>query len=260
MNQPTQPIDWRPTERDDLPFFPRPFRLWLSAGILAVGAVALIPFDPRISQAVRAIDLPGDVKRGIGLCEAFAHSFGVVLILACLWQAAPDLRRRLPRVIACALLPGIAVNAIKLLVVRLRPIAYRDVPELGWESWVGIGSRFGGSPELNGYLSQSFPSGHAATAIGFALGLAWLFPRGRGMFLAVAVLASLQRVISAAHWPSDTLAAAAVALGVGAFCLTPGPLSRWFDRWERRGHRAMSKGSFRGPSQPLQQRSGNNAA
>jgi membrane-associated phospholipid phosphatase len=137
--------------------------------------------------------------------------------------------------LACALLPGVVVNLLKLLVVRLLPIAYDVVQEFGWESWVGIGTRFDSTQTLNSYLTQSFPSGHAATAFGFALGLAWLFPRGRGMFLTVALVASLQRVVSAAHWPSYTLAGAAIALVVAGLCVAPGPISRRFERWEQRG-------------------------
>ena len=56
-----------------------------------------------------------------------------------------------------------------------------------------------------------FPSAHAATAVGLAIALGVLYPRGRWLFIAFAFLAGLQRIEAQAHFASDVLAGAAVA-------------------------------------------------
>ena len=66
--------------------------------------------------------------------------------------------------------------------------------------------------QQNSYDFQAFPSAHSATAFGFALGLSWLFPKGRWYFFALAILAASQRVLSLAHWTSDVFFGAAVGL------------------------------------------------
>ncbi|HBE71417.1 MAG TPA: hypothetical protein DDW52_25000 [Planctomycetaceae bacterium] len=58
---------------------------------------------------------------------------------------------------------------------------------------------------------RSFPSGHSATAWGLAIGLCLAFPRASGVLVFVATLASIQRISSGAHYPSDVLAGAAIA-------------------------------------------------
>jgi membrane-associated phospholipid phosphatase len=84
---------------------------------------------------------------------------------------------------------------------------------------------------------QSFPSGHTAAAVGLAIGLAWLYPRGRWMFYAFALIAASQRWANRDHFVSDSCAGAAIATCVAAFVLGGSALQRWFDRFERRGEK-----------------------
>ena len=81
---------------------------------------------------------------------------------------------------------------------------------------------------------QSFPSAHTATAAGLAMGLAWLFPRGRWMFSALAALVACQRVVVGAHFPSDTMVGAAVGCVVAACFIDRRVLGPHFDAWEAR--------------------------
>jgi membrane-associated phospholipid phosphatase len=192
----------------------------------------VLPLDLSIARWFTSADMPGDLRRVFGLCEIFAHSFGVLLIVWCVWHLHPASRRRLPRVLACALAPGILVWLLKYSVVRLRPASLLADAESAGPSWIGIGNRLFGSEPLNSYLTQSFPSGHAATATGFAIGLCWLFPRGRWPLYTIATIAATQRIASAAHWPSDVFAGAALAFFVGAILTGPNPISRIFDRLE----------------------------
>jgi membrane-associated phospholipid phosphatase len=72
----------------------------------------------------------------------------------------------------------------------------------------------------------SFPSGDAALAFASAAALSILWPRWRWAFCAVAAIVAAERVLENAHWLSDTIAAAAYAIG-GAWVIR-----RWW--WDKR--------------------------
>ncbi len=193
-----------------------PRGLWLAACLLASGLLAM-PFDGLISEAFRLDRLPGDVRRILGLSEIFAHGFGVAVALMLIWALSPRGRSVIPRVAACALLPGLLVNLIKLSVGRYRPNAYEELEAAG-SSWIGLFPAWNTDSTMEaGYAIQAFPSAHAATALGLAIGLAWLAPRGRVLFFGLACLAMMQRVESQAHWPSDVFWGAAIALAVASW-------------------------------------------
>ena len=203
-----------------------------------MAAVAVMPWDAAgVRWASASYGLPGDLRRLIELGEVFAHGAGIALILASLAWAIPAARPRLWRVAACAAFPGLAADGIKLLVGRLRPAAF-DVADLsaGRATWLGWNPRwFDPDGSAVGYLAESFPSAHAATAAGLAVGLAWLFPRARVPAACFAVLAMLQRVVGAAHWPSDVLAGAAIGLLLSQCLIYSRAAERLFSRIEHRG-------------------------
>lgn len=153
--------------------------------------------------------VPGDLRRLVQLAEVFAHGTGVGMILVALWVLDRDRRLYIPRVAALAFLSGIIANVCKLLVSRNRPMAF-DVSGDTVVSFIGIP----GNTEL--WELQSFPSGHTATAVGLAIALSSLYPRGRKLFTVLAVLAAAQRVLFDAHFLSDTLAGAGIACFVAA--------------------------------------------
>ena len=76
---------------------------------------------------------------------------------------------------------------------------------------------------------QSFPSAHTATAVGLAIGLSWMYPRGRWLFAVFAALVACQRMQSCAHYLSDTLFGATVGFLVATVCIE---YVKWFDRFE----------------------------
>ena len=51
--------------------------------------------------------------------------------------------------------------------------------------------------------------------------------------MVLARLATLQRIDSQAHHPSDTFFGAAIACLTCSCLFTTGPLARWFDHWEQ---------------------------
>ncbi|MEX2141109.1 MAG: phosphatase PAP2 family protein [Pirellulales bacterium] len=202
-------------------------KAWLPLVLVIVGWTVL-PLDLRVARWCLERNFPDPLSKWFSLCEIFAHGLGVVAILASIAVLDPVRRVGLPRLITASLGAGLAANACKLLLARVRPHSFSFHGDVGdtfshWFPWASAGSNL-----------QGFPSAHMATAAGLAMGLAWLYPRGRLLFLLLAVSAGGQRVVSGDHFLSDVIWGAAV----GAFCaiglLNGGLLAPWFNRLERR--------------------------
>lgn len=76
-------------------------------------------------------------------------------------------------------------------------------------------SPFGGS----GW--DSFPSGHATSAVAIAAVLAVRFPRGRWIFIGAAVAIAASRILRGAHFLTDTVGGAALGWLVGVVAAHP---------------------------------------
>jgi membrane-associated phospholipid phosphatase len=193
----------------------------IACGLTLLGIGSLY-FDTLIADTVRNGNLPGDVSRILDVSEFFAHGFGVVVIMSGIWILVPQCKRFIPRMLFCAFGAGLAANLIKFCVGRFRPVAYVDeMPQTITDSWCGFFLSFNSNTELSwSHPVQSFPSAHAATAFGLAVALGWLFPKGKYYFLCLATLASAQRIVSLAHWTSDTFIGAAVGILVAQFIIS----------------------------------------
>lgn len=179
--------------------------------VFAILAFVVAPFDPKITSTLNMTTQSGDLRRIMALSEIFAHGFGVVIVIAGILFLAPQKVRQLPRLVSCLTLVAVAVHLIKHLVLRRRPQSFVFLPEQSAESWWVL--KVGDQPIWNSeFLLQSFPSGHSANAFAIALGLSWMFPRGRILFFGLATMAMLQRIMFLAHWPSDCLFGVAIAL------------------------------------------------
>ena len=184
------------------------------AGCVALAASPLVMIADRVvSAAVRGGPMPGDLRKAIELSEAFAHGSGVAVILISVLLVCSRPRKAIWTVILMTAASGITANVLKAVFVRARPYTYDSQADLvtdvtGWE-FLGSGNFWDAS-------QRSFPSGHTATAWGLAIGLSLLLPRGRILFVCLAILATYQRLYSGAHFPSDTVA------GFGVACLICG--------------------------------------
>lgn len=209
---------------------PRPFLQHIAIGVgLLVLGLLLSFFDVQIIAASDPKEWPGDLRRVFKLSEIFAHGFGVAVIIFAIWNLSPEKRRHIPRLLSCAAFPPITAHLIKLFAARKRPTCFLDMhlvptwPESSRETWVGVGRQVAWNTE---YVTQSFPSAHAALVCGLAIGLSFLYPRGRWLFLCLAIIAATQRVIFLAHWPSDV--AVGSALG---FLIAGGLVQNWGIGW-----------------------------
>ena len=195
---------------------PRPApKLVRLPAVLALLALAAMAIDMPVARWVEAERYPGELKHFLDLCEAFAHGYGVAVILIAVLTLDISARSHLAKIVAATACVGISSNLLKLVIARTRPHHF-DMARGAAESF---GAWFP-SPAL-GSGQQSFPSGHAALAAALAMTLTWLYPRGRYLFATLAALAACQRVVAGAHYPSDVLAGAAFGT------LVSGLILRW---------------------------------
>jgi len=192
-----------------------------------------IPGGWRLSVLIGLIVLPGLVFADRGLMMAVqtwrwpplvdlmrvltwlgygAVDVGVLLTLALWgwWRGDRGLTMRGLAAAATVAGAGLLDQVLKNVACRARPTA------------LGAGAFFANFPCFpTPYATASFPSGHATTAFATAVVLALWYPRGKGVFLGLAVLVGLSRVMLGAHFPSDVLAGAllgsVVALAVYAY-------------------------------------------
>ena len=179
---------------------------WSLSALFAMAGIAVMPLDQMLGNPNNLESLPGDLTRIVTLSEIFAHGFGVALVGAAVWIFSSNDRKLIPRIAMCAIWPALGANLVKLLFARFRPIKYFD--EFSQANFPStIGDTFLGFMPIQRfntvYVAQSFPSAHAATVWGLAIGMSWAFPKGRWLFVGIAILASIQRVTSFAHWSSD---------------------------------------------------------
>ena len=193
-------------------------RFVVSSGWILLATVVLvlvfIPFDPRLSQ--RAQSLPEGVVgfnrmiTDFGTFRWMLYSTGLFAILAYIgarfWTSSPYSGRvaTAGRLFAYFFLTigsaSVFVHLLKFLIGRARPELFTDL------------GAYSLTPFTGDNLYESFPSGHSAAAGAFFGAFAMLVPRFRGLFLALALVIGVSRVIVGAHYPSDV--AAGLLLGL----------------------------------------------
>lgn len=209
------------------------------ASLFAVLAALALLIDIPVAALCLDRCIGGEVGNLIRLSEAFAQGMSVGAIILTVGVLDPANRRRLPRLVTLSLGAGLVCDVFKLIVPRARP-GHGELPEtaratfLGWEPF----AEAQGFGDVLDHGIQSFPSGHTTVAVGLAIGLMWLYPRGRWLFAFFALLASSQRVVFGAHFPSDVLAAGALACIVAATCFSSRRPGAWFDRFEMEAPKA----------------------
>lgn len=207
-------------------------RLCLLAALFAIFVPVAFAADLAVTSLCRAGCLPGDVRKLVVLAEVFAHGVGVACILLTVVVLDRTRLRTLPRLIACAFGAGLMANVVKMVVIRVRP---RDNQFASvWETFQGWFPLFTSENLDRAFDSnlQSFPSAHTATAVGLAVALGTLYPRGRWLFACFAALAAMQRIEVNAHFLSDVMAGAAIGCLAAALCYSQRTLGKWFDRIE----------------------------
>ncbi len=216
------------SESTSTPTTPRPSGLFIPAAVFTVLGVVAFAVDVPLARYCNYLKVedkfPGDIERLFNMSEVFGHGLGVIMILITVFVLDAGRRRSVARLTACAFGSGLAANCVKMMIARWRPHSFDLDTGRVWDTFCGL-MLLGGE----GSKMQSFPSAHTATAVGLAIGLSWMYPRGRWLFAVFAALVACQRMQSCAHYLSDTLFGAAVGCLMATVCIQH---AKWFDRFE----------------------------
>lgn len=101
-------------------------------------------------------------------------------------------------------LPGLASNLLKRLFGRARPDQFLDTGTFQFQHF------------LNDWSFQSFPSGHATTAMATAFVIGFMAPRFFRLILLIAVMTGISRVVIGMHYPTDVAAGFVIGM-LGAY-------------------------------------------
>jgi membrane-associated phospholipid phosphatase len=201
---------------------------WATFGLFVVAGLLAFLIDVPVSRAMVHDHALQHLHRFLEMIEPFGQPTAVIAVSLAVLLCGEARRATGFRVAAGALLPGLAVDVLKLCVARVRPRHF-DFQGSVLDTFSGLLPGSGAGSHF-----QSWPSGHTATAVGFCLALSAVFPQGRWLFRALAALVALQRIESGAHYLSDTLFATGVACAVHIMVFGSGPVGQWFERIEAR--------------------------
>lgn len=100
--------------------------------------------------------------------------------------------------------PGLIANLIKRTVGRARPSEYETAGAFSFQH------------VFNDWQFQSFPSGHATTAIALAFVIGFRWPRLFLLFLVIGTVAGISRIPVGMHYPADVFGGLVVGM-LGAY-------------------------------------------
>jgi lipid A 4'-phosphatase len=193
--------------------------LW-SAATAAVIAVCVLYIDKPLALRLHDLD-PGIHRLFAGIASlgvSTGYLVGAALLFLGLRLAArnPALAAWRERLVAWSYLPGfvfVAMAASGLTVNILKAVFGRARPKLLFS---------GGEDYYFGFFGTqadywSFPSGHAVTIVAFVAALHRLWPRHLAAYVLVAAVIALARVAIAAHYLSDVVMAAYIAVVMTAY-------------------------------------------
>jgi membrane-associated phospholipid phosphatase len=182
--------------------------LWL---VVILGAAC---FDASIARLIHDSGFDADLKSRKVLCAVLKtpgeYWFAVVCAVAVYLIRSRDWRSAVFIILATAM-SGIN-GFVKWLAGRTRP--YKLFDDLGQAVLAPfqLTPFRGGLPGLFQSKNLCFPSGHACMAFAVAESLAILFPRARFAFYGVASITAIERFAENAHYLSDCVAGAAIAI------------------------------------------------
>lgn len=188
---------------------------WLPPSLLCLLGSAALWIDIPVARLARQDRFPGQLKELLENLEPFGHGGAVAVIAIVVYRLESRCRlRNSTGVLLAAFGAGLTANLLKLAVHRVRPWYIAPDVAHGLETF---GEMFVSINGENG--NQSFPSAHAATAMGLAIALAGYYPRGRLVFYALAGATAASRIIAPSHFVSDTLAGLALGIVIGQLVL-----------------------------------------
>ncbi|MGB1661590.1 MAG: phosphatase PAP2 family protein [Planctomycetota bacterium] len=199
-----------------------------------------VTFDQQMILEVRTAYDPGEaaptwlhsLRRFASLTTHLAEGYAVVALLLIMtiftrmkssWR---DWRGPVQGAFLGAITAGVAVQGLKILIGRGRPneLIYR-----AWPDWQPISLE---------HSHHSLPSGHSTAAGVMVTMLCVLFPRLSGLWILLGIWLCATRVLTAEHWPSDTIP----GFLLGALCS-----AFWISRFQRGADRNQRDTSSQRP-------------
>jgi lipid A 4'-phosphatase len=180
-----------------------------------------------VSVSAETIDRPAalychrlgpDLHALFGMVTRLGLAWGYLVLFALAFAVLhwggrlPRLRPLALRMRALSALPAFlfaAVAASGLTADLLKVMIGRTRPKLLFADHLYAFDGFALRPD-----HWSFPSGHTTTIVALAAALTWLWPRHVLFYVLVAALVAASRVVVGAHYPSDILAGAFIAVAV----------------------------------------------
>lgn len=198
-----------------------PASVWLLAGLalaLASGACALwvdlsltVWMRQSVSHGVnQSFEWIGEIgESGHYIVMALAFYVTGLIGLARGWRnpvrlSYASMARGSLLMLATMAVGGLVMLALKRSVARARPKLFFE------EGIYGLGEPFSRARYFH-----SFPSSHTYAAFAVAVVLGILAPRWRWVFLALAALVAVSRLVNLDHYLSDIMAAAGIAIAIG---------------------------------------------
>jgi len=186
--------------------------LWLLAGLVVV-VVAFI-LDNRVDAALDATRNPA-LKNFAGWCSKIGEGWvpaavGFFFAAVFLIFRRPVVAAKIFFVMLTCELTGLAATILRVIFGRTRPLNH-EVAQGFYGVW------YDGHWIIGKFAYSSFPSGHAATAVGLAAA-AWLVHRGWGVVALLYALAVIwSRVALECHHLSDVLASTVLSIALAVW-------------------------------------------
>jgi membrane-associated phospholipid phosphatase len=191
--------------------------------ILFFAGIAAIPIDGMLSRLARDVPLGGDIRRELELLQQFGAPASVVIALLLVIALDPARARRFLDWGVAAIVVAMTALGGKALLGRPRPKL--DDPLALTPPWATYPLPIGRGENARLVETHawdlgadrveqlwSMPSSHTTAAVVFAVFLATVYPKLRGFAVFMAVLVMSCRVLFGAHYVSDVLIGAALAL------------------------------------------------
>jgi membrane-associated phospholipid phosphatase len=190
----------------------RLFPWWLQILVgVAATIVAYLWIDQRVTawailnepltEGADVLRVHADTVRELAMLEQYGQWVCSLLVIALVAMLDREGRRKALAIGLGCLATVVACYLMKFAIGRTRPYS----ADGAWHF-----HPFGG----HGSFYQSFPSAHTTGAMALSAGLAWFYPRARGLFYTLAAITAAQRVFHHAHYVSDTIAATVLAITI----------------------------------------------
>lgn len=196
-------------------------KTWPDQAAALVGVLfILVFFDAYISQTWTAWPdawrAPFEFITHFGLSDWVLIPTLIIFILAAIAQRVirPGLYRRATYEIALVSgfifigtgIPGLIANLLKRGFGRARPEFFHETGQFQFQHF------------LNDWSFQSFPSGHATTAVATAFVVGFMLPRYFRLILLIAIMTGVSRIVTGQHYPTDVVAGCVVGM-LGAYAM-----------------------------------------